>query len=144
MENTTSIDIVDLIENNPISKFNTTKYQSRLIEKLQSKFTNYQQQLFLSSFYCYLKYDKINDYVIDLDNVWEWLGFSKKYHAKFTLEKNFVINKDYKILLPKLRQQDFMTNDEDEIVPHPKKESKSSHGGNNKETIMMNRFYFTK
>jgi hypothetical protein len=37
-----------------------------------------------------------------------------------------------------------MTNDEDEIVPHPKKESKSSHGGNNKETIMMNRFYFTK
>ena len=82
MENTTSIDIVDLIENNPISKFNTTKYQSRLIEKLQSKFTNYQQQLFLSSFYCYLKYDKINDYVIDLDNVWKWLGFSTKGHSK--------------------------------------------------------------
>ncbi len=43
----TTIYIVNLFENNPISKFNTTKYQS--------KFTNYEQQLFLSSFYCYLK-----------------------------------------------------------------------------------------
>ena len=145
IENTTSIDIVDLIENNPISKFNTTKYQSKLIEKLQSKFTNYQQQLFLSSFYCYLKYDKINDYVIDLDNVWKWLGFSTKGHSKYLLEKQFIVDKDYKILLTKLRKQDFMTNnDEDEIVPHPKKESKSSHGGNNNEVIMMNIKTFKK
>jgi len=172
MENTTSIDIVDLIENNPISKFNTTKYQSRLIEKLQSKFTNYQQQLFLSSFYCYLKYDKINDYVIDLDNVWKWLGFSTKGHSKRLIQKFFVIDKDYKISLslegkqdfmtknddeivpnPKkdykilplnVQEQDFMTNDEDEIVPHPKKESKSSHGGQNKEIIMLNVKTFKK
>ena len=99
MENTTSIDIVDLIENNPISKFNTTKYQSRLIEKLQSKFTNYQQQLFLSSFYCYLKYDKINDYVIDLDNVWKWMGHPNKSSAKTALVKNFAVDRAYKILL---------------------------------------------
>ena len=173
MENTTSIDIVDLIENNPISKFNTTKYQPRLIEKLQSKFTNYQQQLFLSSFYCYLKYDKINDYVIDLDNVWKWLGFSTKGHSKRLIQKFFVIDKDYKISLslegkrdfiiknedeivpnPKkdykilplnVQEQDFMTNnDEDEIVPHPKKESKSSHGGQNKEIIMLNVKTFKK
>ena len=144
MENTTSINIVDLIENNPISKFNTTKYQSRLIEKLQSKFTNYQQQLFLSSFYCYLKYDKINDYVIDLDNVWKWLGFNKKYNATRLLENHFIVGKDYKILLLFTEEQDFITNDDDdEIVPHPKKESKLSHGGHNKETVMMNRFYFT-
>ena len=57
--NTTSIDIVNLIERNPISRFNQT-YQSKLIEKLQSKFSDYHQQLFLSSFYCYLKYDKLN------------------------------------------------------------------------------------
>jgi hypothetical protein len=41
----TSVDIVNLIENNPISKFNTTKYQSKLIEKLQNKFTNYEQMI---------------------------------------------------------------------------------------------------
>jgi len=102
-----------------------------------------EQQLFLSSFYCYLKYDKINDYVIDLDNVWKWLGFNKKCNAKLTLEKNFVINKDYKILLLNVQEQDFMTND-NEIVPHPKKESKLSHGGHNKETIMLNVKTFKK
>jgi hypothetical protein len=36
-----------------------------------------------------------------------------------------------------------MTND-DEIVPHPKKESKSSHGGQNKEIIMLNVKTFKK
>ena len=102
-----------------------------------------EQQLFLSSFYCYLKYDKINDYIIDLDNVWKWLGFNKKCNAKLTLEKNFVINKDYKILLLNVQEQDFMTND-DEIILHPKKELKKSHGGNNKETIMLNVKTFKK
>jgi len=138
-----TIDIVNLIENNPISTFNTTKYQSKLIEKLQSKFTNYEQQLFLSSFYCYLKYDKINDFIIDLDDVWKWLGFSNKAHSKYLLEKQFIIDKDYKCLLTKHREQMFMTND-DEIVPHPKKESKSSRGGHNREIIMMNIKTFKK
>jgi len=108
MENTTSIDIVSLIENNPISKLNTTKFQSKLIEKIQGKFTSYEQQLFLSSFYCYLKYDKLNDYVIDLDNVWKWLGFSQKIKAKELLQKNFIIDKDYKILLYHEVKQDFI------------------------------------
>ena len=139
-----TIDIVNLIENNPISTFNTTKYQSKLIEKLQSKFTNYEQQLFLSSFYCYLKYDKINDFIIDLDDVWNWLGFSKKYHAKYLLEKQFIIDKDYKCLLPKLRQQKIIINDDDEIVQNPTKESKSSRGGHNREIIMMNITTFKK
>jgi hypothetical protein len=139
-----TIDIVNLIENNPISQFNTTKYQSKLIEKLQSKFTNYEQQLFLSSFYCYLKYDKINDFIIDLDDVWNWLGFSKKYHAKYLLEKQFIIDKDYKFLLPKLRQQKIIINDDDEIVQNPTKESKSSRGGHNREIIMMNITTFKK
>ena len=80
-----SVDIVELIENNPITKL-TGNYQSKLVEKVKNNFTNYEQQLFLSSFYCYLKYDNKNDYVIDLDNVWKWLGFNQKYNAKVTLE----------------------------------------------------------
>ena len=59
-----------------------------------------EQQLFLSSFYCYLKYDSYNDYVIDLDNVWKWLEFNKKCNAKSLLEKNFEININYKIFAP--------------------------------------------
>jgi hypothetical protein len=121
-----SIDIVNLIENNPITKF-TGDYQSKLIEKVKNTFTNYEQQLFLSSFYCYLKYDSQTDFVIDLDNVWKWLGFSQKIKAKQMLEKNFTINKDYKFLLY-----------------HEVKQDEQTHGGHNKEIFMLNINTFKK
>ena len=90
-----SIDIVNLIESNPITKLNGN-YQSKLVEKVQNKFNNYEQQMFLASFYCYLKHDNKNDFVIDLDNLWKWLGFSQKVSAKLLLEKHFTNNTDYK------------------------------------------------
>lgn len=121
-----SVDIVNLIESNPITKF-SGDYQSKLVEKVKNNFTNYEQQLFLSSFYCYLKYDPKNDYIIDLDNVWKWLDFSQKIKAKQMLEKNFTINKDYKLLL---YQQVKQTN--------------QTKGGHNKETFMLNIDTFKK
>jgi hypothetical protein len=121
-----SVDIVNLIENNPITKF-SGDYQSKLVEKVKNSFTNYEQQLFLSSFYCYLKYDSKNDYVIDLDNVWKWLDFSQKYNAKCNLEKNFQINKDYKM-----------------FAPEASGAKKDSRGGHNKEVIMLNVETFKK
>jgi hypothetical protein len=47
------------------------------------------------------------DFVIDLDDIWKWLGFSQKAMAKRALEKNFKQEKDYKILLllPNLRSR---------------------------------------
>ena len=95
-----SVDIVHLIESNPITKF-SGDYQSKLVEKVKSNFTNYEQQLFLSSFYCYLKYDSKNDFVIDLDNVWKWLDFSSKHKAKELLNKTFIINKRFLIIKTK-------------------------------------------
>ena len=145
-----SVDIVRLIESNPIARFNQT-YQSKLIEKLQKNFTDYEQQMFLSSFYCYLKYDKVNDFVIDVDNIWEWLGFYKKSNAKYLLEKQFILDKDYKFLGPKLRQQPFNSENmavieeeekEDNITSDEK--SKKSRGGHNKEKIMLNITTFKK
>lgn len=121
-----SVDIVNLIESNPITKL-TGNYQSKLIEKVQNTFNNYEQQLFLSSFYCYLKYDTKKDFVIDLDNVWHWLEFGQKVNAKRVLEKNFIIDKDYKLLLCQLAKQDEKT-----------------HGGHNKETFMLNIDTFKK
>jgi hypothetical protein len=115
-----SVDIVNLIESNQITKF-SGDYQSKLVEKVKKSFTNYEQQLFLSSFYCYLKYDSKNDFVIDLDNVWKWLGFQQKYHAKYLLKKQFNLNHDYKI-----------------IAPVPSGAKKSNRGGHNKEIIMIN------
>ena len=99
-----SLNIVELIENNPITRLSST-YQSKLLTKIQAGFTELEQQMFVSSFYCYLNYHKTDDFVIDLDNVWQWLGFSQKVNAKRVLEKNFTINKDYKSLLCNLAKQ---------------------------------------
>ena len=113
-----SVDIVNLIENNPITKLNGN-YQSKLIAKVQNSFNNYEQQMFIASFYCYLNHDYTNDFVIDLDNVWQWLGFGQKVNAKRVLEKNFTINKDYKLSLCQLAKQ-----------------SSTVKGGHNKETFI--------
>ena len=119
------LDIVELIESNPITKL-TGNYQSKLIEKVKNNFTNYEQQIFLSSFYCYLNYDYKNDFVVDLDNVWKWLGFSQKDAAKRLLEKFFVIDNGYKVLL------------------HTTVDQKKGRGGHNKEIIMLNIDTFKK
>ena len=130
-----SVDIVNLIENNPITKL-TGDYQSKLVEKVKNTFTNYEQQLFLSSFYCYLKYDSQTDFVIDLDKVWKWLDFSSKHKAKELLNKFFLINKDYNFLLTPTGEQSFTS-----PIGEAKKDSR---GGHNKEIIMLNIETFKK
>ena len=47
------LDIVKLIEKNPITRL-SQDYQSSLLNKIKDKFSDTQQQLFVSSFYCYL------------------------------------------------------------------------------------------
>ena len=117
MEHTCNI--VDLIENNPITRLSNT-YQNKLLMKIKHSFSDIEQQLFVSSFYCFLNYNQRTDFVIDLDNIWGWLGFSQKVKSKLLLEKNFTINTDYKILL---YQQ--------------VKQSDAPRGGHNKEIIML-------
>lgn len=114
-----SLNIVDLIENNPITRLSDT-YQHKLLTKIKEKFTENEQQMFLASFYCYLKHDTHHDYVINLDDVWPWLGFNTKYNAKRLLEKCFENDKDYKCLL--LTQE---------------KQNNDTRGGHNKETFML-------
>lgn len=116
-ENT--LDIVNFIENNPITKLSNT-YQSKLLTRIQSDFTEFEQQLFITSFYCFLNYHPKNDFIIDLDNVWKWLGFSQKVKAKQLLERNFTINTDYTLLLY------------NEV-----KQTNKSRGGHNKETFLL-------
>jgi hypothetical protein len=91
-----TINIVTLIEENPNTKLSKL-YQGKLINKLKDNFSTEDQQLFISSFYCYLNY-KSNDFVIDLDDIWKWLGFSQKIRAKELLERNFKLDFDYKLV----------------------------------------------
>lgn len=91
------LDIVNLIEKNPITKL-SKNYQSKLLTKIKNEFSNYEQQLFLSSFFCYVNYNQKTDFLIDLDEIWEWLGFSQKIKARELLFKNYIENIDYRFL----------------------------------------------
>lgn len=114
-----TIDIVELIEQNPIVRLTNT-YKSKLIEKIKTIFNESDQHLFVSSFYCYLNYDTKKDFVIDLDNVWKWLGFNNKANAKIVLEKNFTPEIDYRSLLLNSQEQ-----------------KKNGRGGHNRQTVLM-------
>ena len=114
-----TLNIVYLIEKNPITKLNAT-YNNKLINKIKDNFTETQQQLFVASFYSYLKYDKNTDFIINLDDIWNWLGFNQKVKARILLEKHFLIDIDYKNLLDASIKQD------------------KKHGGHNKEVFIMN------
>ena len=118
------IDIVKLIEKNPITRL-SDDYQNELITKIKAKFTNKEQQMFVASFYCFLNYSK-NDFVVDLNDIWKWIGFARKDNAKRLLEKYFVKKVDYKILLRRSAEQS----------DSAKKESLLK-GGYNKEQILM-------
>jgi hypothetical protein len=115
------LNIVDLIENNPITKLNGNNYQSKMVTKIKEGFNNFEQQMFVSSFYCFLNYNSKTDFVIDLDNVWKWLGFNQKVKAKVLLENHFKINIDYI-----------------KSLSHEGKQSSHVKGGQNKETFMLN------
>ena len=114
-----SIDIVNLIESNPTTQM-TADYQSKLIETFKQRFSSYEQQMFVASFYCYLNCQ--DNYVINLDDFWKWLGFSTKQHAKTLLERQFVVDKDYLLM----------------------KQTATVQGGHNKETFMLNVNTFKK
>jgi len=113
------LNIVELIEKNPITKLSSA-YNNKLLNKLKLNFSNFEQQLFVSSFYCYLNYDKNNDFIVDLDDVWKWLGFTQKVSAIRVLEKNFTSNIDYKTALQ-----------------FGKACLEKQNGGQNKQTILL-------
>ena len=112
------LDIVDLIEKNPITRLSST-YQNKMLTKIQTKFTDHEQQMFVASFYCYLNFQ--DEYVIDLDNIWKWLGFQSKFNAKRLLESQFIVEKDYTLITPNANV----------------KQSVHIKGGQNKETFML-------
>lgn len=88
---------------------------------LQEEFNNEDQKQFIMNFQLYLIHG--NDptkFVVDLDTVWKCLGFSQKGTAKRLIQKTFEKNSDYVV-------QNLLYSSR-----------KHFHGGNNKETILMN------
>jgi hypothetical protein len=121
------LNIVELIEQNPIVRLSST-YNNKLLVKIKETFTGFEQKLFVSSFYCYLNYDKNIDFVVDFDNVWRWLGFASKFTAIRTLESFFIIDVDYKKSVPQV------------VVVETTQENSTNvkqNGGQNRQVIML-------
>jgi len=118
------LNIVELIEKNPISKLSRA-YNNKLLNKIKDNFTDFEQQLFVSSFYCYLNYNINIDFVVDLDDIWKWLGFSQKIRAKECIEKYFKLDIDYKTAFS------------DGKAVFEQEPSVKQNGGQNKQTILL-------
>jgi len=61
----------------------------------------------------------VNDFIIDLDNVWKWCKFSRKDVGKRILENNFTEGVDYTISL------------------HDSVESNNSRGGDHRSELIL-------
>lgn len=72
----TIIDFKDLVENNE----NTIQlnFQSDLINELNNEFTGEEQRWFIANFYVFLNYHPTEDYPINLENVYNMIGFANK------------------------------------------------------------------
>jgi len=90
------LNISNLIEKSPITRL-SKDYENRLINKIKDNFNEKEQQIFVTSFYCFLNYDTKKDFVVDFDSAWKWVGFTRKDNAKTVLNKHFTIDIDYQV-----------------------------------------------
>ena len=91
----TPVDIKTLIQTSNIEIYDKNK----LINKLQDFFNEEEQQLYVCNLFLYLNYHPMDDFIVNLDNVWKFIGFSNKANAKRLLKHNFKEELDYKITL---------------------------------------------
>lgn len=119
MQRIEELNIVKLIEENPVTRLSNS-YQSKLLNKIKESFADNEQQMFVASFYCYLNCNQKTDFIIDLDKVYNWIGFQQKVKAKHLLEKHFKLDIDYK-----------------KSLSQPGKRTTNTKGGQNKEIFMM-------
>ena len=68
-------------------------FQSKLVNELNSNFTENEQKWYIANLYMYLNYNQTDDYPINLDDVYKMIGFANKGNAKRTLENNFIEKK---------------------------------------------------
>ena len=126
----TPVDIKTLMQTSSIQIYD----QNKLIDKLKEYFDDEEQRLYVSNLFLYLNYHPINDFVVNLDNVWKFIGFSNKANAKRLLKQHFTENKDYQKLLIRM----------DEQAVNLKNGKNIGGAGLNQETIMLNINTFKK
>jgi hypothetical protein len=96
---------------------------ANLINLIKNSFNDDDNKLFTLSFKLYSSTkDNPDDFLINFDDIYKWIGFSRKSDAKKLLINNFTINKDYKI---------------DKLIAAAIAAAIKSKGGENKEYICL-------
>jgi len=88
------INIINLIKDKKIARM--LECENEFVNKFKNNLTPQEQHIFAAKLYCYFNYSQ-SDFIISLDDVWQWVGFTKKAPAKDLLVNNFTIDTDYKI-----------------------------------------------
>ena len=88
-----------IIHNNSSSTNELTLYNDdKLIRLIKDNFNDTDNQLFKMSFELFsTTQTKPDDFIINFDDIYEWIGFSRKDPAKRLLEKSFKKEYDYKL-----------------------------------------------
>ena len=130
------------MENAQSNILTTYHTDDNFISFLRERMNTMEQHLFIESFKMYLQHGRNEkSFVVNLDDIWEKIGFTRKGPCKRVLEKNFEIGKHYiiKIIDENLAsptcEASLSINDTDES---------KKHGGHNKEIILMSVKTFKK
>ena len=84
---------MSLIYHNQVLQTIHNNIDDRLYELLLEKMNTTEQQLFVQNFKIYLLYGEDDTaFVINFDDIWGWVGFSRKDHAKRLLVNKFCEN----------------------------------------------------
>jgi hypothetical protein len=125
----TPVDIKTLINTSTLDIYD----KNRFINKLQEHFSEEEQSLYVCHLFLYLNYHPTADYIVNLENVWKFIGFANKENAKRTIKNNFVEGEDYKKLLVRTDEQLQIL-----LVPKDEQRIKDTRGGHNQEIILLN------
>jgi phage anti-repressor protein len=93
---------------------------------LKSELTGAEQQLFVDGFHAYMTYDARTDFVVNLDNVYEWLGFTRRDNAKRLVHKHLAYGVHFKT--------DFSGAS---LLLRSEEQTSDPRGGHNKEDVRM-------
>lgn len=80
-----------------INATNNLNFNQLLTARVQETFDEEEARIYAMNFKAYLEHDPTNEFVVDFDDVWRWLGFSRKDPAVRLLTNKFVKEKDYQV-----------------------------------------------
>jgi len=108
------------------------------MEFMHKRMNTEEQQLFVNSFKLYLDYGRDDAaFVVDLDHVWEWMGFSRVDPLKRLLKKTCTIEIDYVERNTIDSTTDLIIIDQLRLAPPAGGASLPQHGGHNKLKTLM-------